>query len=344
MKKFLVFLLLCVCFIFAGCTDVATVGLVQNADGSVVEFYYIPYAETELVEAGITWEESETIKLTAKSTLNDLFANYINAYKARVIASEDYTDEQKQILLDGVNYDSSFNYAQSTQITIGPNGQVTTRNVISYIQYELYFSNKTCYLEFKNANEILKEEKEIVEENHFFTTISKVIKDPVFDNMVNESLTLGTTMANRFQDTIVSVLAGQNATAQDIENAQARWDSVKLAVGYDNSKETFTYTYIVPTARLHSNADAIIHQDGYYYHIWEISANNSNLPDGERVQFEYWTISANRWVWYITALVGAAIIILITWLVAKKQEKQEINNLLQTDFNSQINNEDKKED
>ena len=49
MKKILLLLLLCVCFVFTGCNNLGGVGLHQYSDGTVVEYYFIPFDAQEMV-------------------------------------------------------------------------------------------------------------------------------------------------------------------------------------------------------------------------------------------------------------------------------------------------------
>lgn len=351
MKKCLLIFILAVCFIITGCANNGTIGFVQNADGTLMEYYVIPYAENELISAGLTKEESVAIKAKAKLMLDQTFTKYIEDYKARIDASTDYTGAEKEILKNAVRFDNSFNNKTEQNFEIDLGGNITATDAITYIRYELYFANKTSYIEFKNANEALKEEKQTVAIKNFFTTTTKVVKDPLFDKMQEESITLGKKVMGITESTVLSVLAGEDPDETAMNIARNRWSAMKLAVGYEAMSEYFTYCYVVPTARLKSNAQKVVMQDGYYYHMWKVKSTNSSLLEDEQITFEYWTVTANKAFWYGLSVLGAVIVILISYFVGKKKEKQEelkeiagLKNekVLQVDKNSndeQMNNE-----
>lgn len=326
MKKFLLVLLVAVCFVFAGCSNCGTVALIQNSDGTIVETYIFPYAESELLRAGITKEESTKIKQQLKTQLNDTFNSYISIYKDKINNSSNYTEEEKDVLKNGIELYSSLNDSSNVSIEIDlSSGEIN--EVISQIQYELRFINQTCYLEFKNANSLINEPKTIVTEKTLFTTTTKVIKDPVFDNIAISSITLGKYVSGVAENIIVNVLAGGSGASEDkIATARVRWEAVKLSVNYVSASEQFTYCYVVPTARLKSNADKIEQKKGYYFHYWQVKSNNSVL-DEDQIHFEYWTVSANKPVWYAFATGGAGLVILIAYLVSRKKEKKEIEEI-----------------
>lgn len=308
MKKILLVLLLCICFVLTGCTSLGGVGLQQYSDGTVVEYYFIPFDAQEMqTYANISQLEIQQMRTNIRLACDNLMKSYINEYKARIDASEDYTDEQKEILKEnGVLFDSNFN--NKTEYIHGFESS-------KYIIYELFFANKLCYLEFKGANPEWEEQKQTITESNFFTTITKTIKDPIFDNIWQGSITLGKAFKAECEKQIVDVIG------------LLKWNYAKQVLNFDACSELFAYCYVVPTGRLHSNADEVVFLDGYYYHIWQVPANNLNLPEGERVVFEYWTISANRHVWYILALIITGIIIAGVIIYAKQKEKKEINEI-----------------
>lgn len=322
MKKILLVLLLCVCFIFTGCTSLGGVGLKQNSDGTIVEYFFIPFNSQEMVTyTDITTAEILQIRTNIRVACDNLMKSYIDEYKARIDASEDYTDEQKEILKEhGVLFDSNFN--NKTEYLHGFESS-------NYIIYELFFANKLCYLEFKGANPELQEQKETVTESNFFTTTTKTIKDPIFDNTVISTITLGKYFTEACKEQMINVIG------------QARWNINKQILKFDECSELYAYCYVVPTARLHSNADEVVCLEGYYYHIWQVPANNLSLPDGERVVFEYWTTIANKHVWYILALIIAGAIIAGTIIYAKQKEKKEVEELTQIlDINEKVDKKD----
>ncbi len=311
MKKILVAILIMSCLVFAGCSNVGTVGLIQNSDGSVVEFYRIPYAETELLINGITSAENEKIKSEAKQKLDEHFDLFIQSYQLRIDENQSYSAEQKEELKNGVSVVSSFENEQDKN------------TMLEYIQYEIHFANSTCYLEFKNANQLINEPKQVVVEKTLFTTTTKVVKHPVFDNIAQNSITLGNYAVSLIENVVVDVLAGENPTQEQVYMAQTRWASIKLNLNYNGSGSVFSYCYVVPSARFHSNADKVLTQNGYYYHFWEVDSENISNPEQQKVQIEYWTTTANKPVWYAVAVLGGVVTIAVTFVIYKKNKNKQ---------------------
>ena len=53
------------------------------------------------------------------------------------------------------------------------------------------------------------------------------------------------------------------------------------------------------------------------------------------------TVTANKYVWYCFAVLGAVVVMLIVYLKSRKQEKQEIENLTKDDkINTDKTNDD----
>ncbi len=327
MKKSIIVLLFAVCIIFAGCSDVGTVGLIQNSNGTIIEYYSIPYAESELLATNlVTKEQSEQIKALAKTKLDAFFDEKINNYIAQVEASVEYTDEEKEALKKGVTSANSLD-SQNGSIEIDlSTGEIN--RVITCIQYALYFDNSVCYNEFKNSTALLKEPKEVITEKSLFTTTTKVVKDPVFDNNARETIKLGEYVSEQIDEVVISVLATDVTDPDSIQTATELWSGIKTTLGYNNASAQFIYCYVVPTARLKSNAHEVRVKDGYYYHLWEVKANNSELGD-DAVHFEYWTTRANKAVWYAFAMGGAGIVILVTYLVSKKKDKKQVEEFIE---------------
>lgn len=338
-KSLLLILLLTVCLLFSGCNKVGTVGFAQNSDGTITEFYVIPYAEQEMINYGLTEEESKEIKKQAQQQLDNIFASYISNYAERIDANENYTDSQKKKLKEGITISNSFinKTEQNFTLNLG-DGTATPNDYITYIRYELYFNDSTCYREFKNANDEINEEKTIVEENHFFTTTTKVIKDPIFDKIKDETITLSNYIVGAIKGIILNVMAGENPTAETLEATRNRWSIISNGINFDEASNYFSYCYIVPSARIKSNAQQVVYQDGYYWHIWQIKSDNSS-ENGDNISFEYWTVTANKYVWYIFAVLGATIVMLIVYLKSKKQEKQEIENLTNNNDTNHTDND-----
>lgn len=297
MKKFLLLMLLCVCFIFTGCSY-GEVGLVRNADGTVVEYYYIPFPETQLLAAGATSSQLNTILANIKADYESktgIISQLINDYQTRISSSTNYSLEQKAALISGVTYEFG--------LLRNDDGYCTA------MQYIFNFANTTCYLEFKEANGYIKEDKEIIETNNFFTTVTKTVKDPLFDKISNGAITVGINCLKQVEKHMQTVLGSQ-------------WETVKYYTEYEKYSSKFNYTYVVPTSRLHSNATSITRKsNGYYYHTWQIDANNITLENP--IKIEYWTVSANKPVWYVLAFLICGIVIGYVYLKGKKQEKEE---------------------
>jgi hypothetical protein len=308
MKKIFVLLLVCVCFLFTGCNIIGGTGFVQHSDGSITEYYFVPFNAEEIVySTDITLVEIVEIRQNIRIFCDALMNEYIEAYKQRIEASEDYTDEQKEALIEhGVSFDSNFN--NKNEYFFGLESK-------KYVMYELFFANKLCYLEFKGANPSLEEQKEVVVESNLFTTTTKTIKDPMLDNIATASITLGRQFTQLCEQQMIQVIG------------QSRWAYNKLILNFDYCSSTFVYFYIVPTGRVHSNAKEIVCYDSMYYHLWNIPVNNASLDESEQIKFEYWTVTANKWVWYALALIVSGVIIAGVIFTAKAKEKKEVNQM-----------------
>lgn len=314
MKKcFLIVFLLCFCFIFAGCSGNPEVGLVNNSDGTIIEYYYIPFPEEEMQKLLPSGEGSKliTVKNKIKEECDKIFQNYINLYQSAIELSENFSLEEKTELIKGVTYKSNLS-----------EGNDVIYFLIDHIRYTLNFDNSKCYSVFKNINTEIQEEKQTVTEKTLFTTTTKVIKDPIFNKIASESITLGQQCINVANSLMAEGLGDKN------------WESLKEKLpGYSNGIKQFNYVYIVPTARLHSNADEIIQDGNYYYHVWKINTNTLNENSNSIIKIEYWTISANRVTWYILAIGISIIVITIIYFVGKSKEK---NNLDKSQNNSNL--------
>lgn len=299
MKKYLIILLLCCCLVLAGC-DYGGVALVQNSNGSVEEYYFIPYDEQLLVSAGVSINVSRgEILPRIKQDCDLFFVNLLNEYQSRIGANQNYTLNERAELVAGVTIQSNL-----------PSNLFLVNDLYKEIKYEISFANSLCYNEFKNINQSIKEEREVVEINNFFTTTKRVVKDPIFDKMANESITIGKKcleLANNIMEQEIGALL---------------WEEIKQEINYQTYASKFEYTYVVPTARIHTNASTVQKSsEGYYYHTWQIDLNNIELE--QPIKIEYWTTSANRPVWYVLALLVAGGIIATTLVISKNKEKQE---------------------
>lgn len=299
MKKILVILLLCCCFVLAGC-DYGGVALVRNSNGTISEYYFIPYDELALEEAGVSINISRgEILPRIKQECNLFFANMLNVYQSRIGANQNYTLQERAKLVAGVTIQSNL-----------PANLYLVNEYYTQIRYEISFANSLCYAEFKNINQSIKEEREVVKINNFFTTTTKVVKDPIFDKMASASITTGQRCLE-ITNEIMEQELGANF-----------WQEIKQEINYQKYASQFEYTYVVPTARVHTNANSVQKSsEGYYYHTWQIDLNNTEFE--QPIKIEYWTVKANRPAWYVLALLVAGGIITTTLIISKKQETRE---------------------
>ena len=72
---------------------------------------------------------------------------------------------------------------------------------------------------------------------------------------------------------------------------------------------TYTYTYVTGQKRLHSDAEEIQENNGYYYHSWTIE------PEALDKEITLYTIYARREIWYALILGTTLIAIGIMFLV-----------------------------
>jgi len=301
MKKICIILLICVCFLITGCSSIGEVGLIQNPEGSVIEYYHIPFPETKLLNAGINKTELLLIKNNINIYAKEVLQSYYNNFKKYVENDERLTQEQKIFITYGVKIYSSLDENRIEEIWWGD------LEVVDSLQFQIYYVNTDCYLYFKNANELIKENKETITTSNFFTTTVKTVKDPVFDKVVEESVTLGKRL----------VEIGQNQFTKVIGNL--RWQAVKLQLNFDTYANMFNYCYYSPTPRLHSNAHTVQKiSNGFYAHVWTIDANNASSENP--IKIEYWLVSANKVNWYITALIVSVVIIGSVIIISKKKK------------------------
>ena len=307
MKKIFLILLLCVCFIFTGCSSLGGVELKQNADGSVNEAYYVPFPKNEIIQKFQSYGYSANKVISILSNVKDEYDNYFSAlileYEQNVDGEEDYTTKEKEKLKQGVSFESN----------------LSDENILSgvkdYIVYQLNFKDSVCYKLFKKLTPELNEERVVTNENNFFTITNIVTKDPLLDRIVESSLTLGKQLINKIEDRM------------EREIGPLRWNNLKTALNFDECAQNFEYTYIVPTARLHSNANKIEESDGYYYHTWEIPFNNLDENGDSVVKIQYWTTTAKRWVWYVFSVAGATLLVSAVMIYGKIKSKRAVRSL-----------------
>ncbi len=298
MKKIFLLLILCVCFIFSGCSNLGGVELMQNADGSVVESYYVPFPKAEI----LNWaqenyinppEKISTILRHVKNDYDEYFSDLISEYKQNVDENNNYTQSEKEELKNGISFESNL---------LDDN---ILRGIDDYIVYQLNFSNSSCYKSFKNLTPELSENKVVINENNILTKTNRIQKDPLLDKMVESSLTLGKQLINKIEERMKN------------EIGTIRWNNLRNTLNFAECSNNFEYTYVVPTARLKSNADSIEKNDGYYYHTWKIPFDNLDENGDSIVKIEYWTTTANRWIWYVFSLTGAMVVICIVAIYGK---------------------------
>jgi len=299
-KKICLLLLALACFIFTGCSKYPAIGLINNADGTVVEYYYIPFPEAEIKNALLITERNKvnTAKINIKTECDKIIQYYIDLYQSNIEKSDKFTLAEKKDLVEGVTFESNLSEM--------------TNYELEYIKYSINFASSTCYNIFKNINKEIKEERQVITEKSFFTTTTKVIKDPLFDKITSESITLGKSCVNMANTIMQNSLGMLN------------WTLVKNSIpNYSAAINTFNYIYVVPTSRIHTNADEVLMQDNYYFHIWKININNLDENNNSIVQIQYWTTSANRVVWYLLALGASAIVIAGIFIAGHYKEKSK---------------------
>lgn len=293
MKKIIILAVLMLCFVFSGCSY-SGAGLVQNSDGTIVEYYYIPFPEKEFYLNGVSLSKINEVLADVKREMDlNFFAKRMDDYYKRIEESEEYTLSQKEKLVSGVKYSSNLSQIDSV-----------ARGYIDTVQYTVTFDNSTCYKEFKSANSQISEKKEVVTERNFFTTTTRVVKDPIFECAFNETLKTGEYFINLIN------------TKMEEHFGQTFWNHLKIKLNYDEYSSKFNYSYVVPTARIHSTASSVQRgNDGYYYHTWEINLNQENMD----VNIEYWTTTANKEVWYLTFLLISGTVAGLVYFVAKRK-------------------------
>ena len=174
----------------------------------------------------------------------------------------------------------------------------------SRVEVKQYYNNEYVVLEFNYANSSVRtyfynaEDAEPTEpkvENNFFTTKTTTSSKTVFASTVSgEPIT--SYMRTQFENIVHSV------------NPELTLPKTEL-----------TYTYVTPQSRLHSDADRIEMQDGYYMHIWDIEEDNL-----ER-EINLYVVNARTEVWYAlllgVSLLATGIMFLVYFIKKKKIKK-----------------------
>lgn len=84
---------------------------------------------------------------------------------------------------------------------------------------------------------------------------------------------------------------------------------------------TMTYSYVTNSSRLHSNADSISHTTSGTLHSWKIDSESKDKI------IEFYTLEANRVVWYIIALTAgltfSAVLLIVVFFKKSKCSLEE---------------------
>ena len=314
MKKIILFVLMSVCLLFTGCSISGGMRLIVYSNGTIVESFYVPFPKSQIVrqtgENTLAEQKVSMLFSNVKNVCNEqIFGPLLTTYQQKVNSSTEYSQEQKNALISGVNITN--NLPSETVIIIGE---------ITYIEYQITYANTDCYNIFKDLTKVLQEEKEIVEEVSFLTTTRRVTKDPLFDKVIDSATTIGKKMLSLVNEQMVEVYG------------ESTWNQLKQILNYDEYSSYFSFTYVVPTARIHSNANSVKEINGYYYHIWNIPVENVDENGNSIAKIEYWQIIANKWVWYVLAIVGGLIVAGTTFVCYNiKQKREKINKEKQED-------------
>ena len=306
MKKIFLTLLICFCFMFAGCSTSGGISMVLNSNGEITEKYYIPFPKDQIVllTGDNILAEQKVQNLMSniqKDCNNEIFNPMLSTYKQKINSNSEYSKEKKTELIAGVTITNNL-----------PSENVFILGEITSVEYRINYKNIECYNLFKSINELINEEKVIEETVSFLTTTTKVTKDPLFDKIVYDSVTIGKNAVSLVEDEMITVYG------------ETVWNYLKQELNFNKYSEYFTFTYIVPTARIHSNAKRITNHNGYYSHEWEIPIENIDEDGNSIVKIEYWQITANKWIWYFIAITGALVIATATGICYKVKQKQII--------------------
>lgn len=175
-------------------------------------------------------------------------------------------------------------------------------------------------------------------------TIEAIITDEVFElDWIFENSTIrkkfygetGVTVSERTEETLftktyiieretkfASQKEGVNIVTyymSDFEDMIIQTMGADIAAKVENPQLAYVYGY--PSSRLHSDADQVVYDNGFYLHVWEIS------PTDVSKKITIYTVSAKPAMWYViilgATLVATGVMFLVYFLKKKKQKKEQ---------------------
>ena len=174
----------------------------------------------------------------------------------------------------------------------------------SRVEVKQYYNNEYVVLEFNYANSSVR--------TYFYNAEDD---EPTEPKVEKNFLTTKTTTTSK--TVFASTVSGEPITSY----MRTQFENIVHSVNPELTlpKTELTYTYVTPQSRLHSDADRIEMQDGYYMHIWDIEEDNL-----ER-EINLYVVNARTEVWY-ALLLGVSLlatgIMFLVYFIKKKKNKE----------------------
>lgn len=265
-----------------GCGDVSYT-FVTKYDGSIEEEYAFSINTDELgTGAGeIMASIAEKLTLLKQNYLNDFFVKVENS---------DLSAEQKNLYLE--SYSCYANQHQESE------------KVFTYY-FGFNYSSRVVYEFAWDINSNDEDEKNNLEYEYNFLTY----------NIIQKTKTKFGAPVKIDNDTTVPLGKYLWDYAYDLVKTKSG-----TVVANNLTKPTFVYNYVTTSSRLHSSADRIYNDRGYYVHSFNVEY------DTVEKDIYFYQTEARREIWYSIILGVSIITVSLIFLVDNIREKNKIKN------------------
>ena len=253
--------------------------LIINGNGTITERLYLPVDEQFFLSSGANPTQFAAIKKEIQEFILTETNSQLLTFYQKVEDDNDIKNKEA--------------YQNSVSIKYYYNSE--------YFVVEYNFSSSEIRNYFYNIEEKSESDEESVsdntkQENGFLINKTVITTQTKFATTSNGEL-----LVKYYTEKFLQIV---------IENAPIVYSKIP--------EPEFTYSYVTPQKKLHSDAQSVELQDGFYIHTWEISGD-----DLEKT-ITFYTISANTAVWYALILgitfVSCGIMFLVYYVKNKKNK------------------------